>query len=224
MPTLLALVNQTLADMKQPPIITVANAKPLINVIVGGINDAIIDIYTRAKWQFRIASAPINMVSGQSDYLVPADFGSVEQDIVLTDKTIYYEPTGSFLGGMHSSGLPSMFTLIDADHFRFDPIPNDEFVAAWPQIMVVYLRRPVLVSQDGDIPNLPMEFQDALKAKARLRWKAAQEYSQSDLQMEEGLYEGMIGKKIASYLISPGKRQGMKPLRGNNVRTSFRRF
>jgi aconitase B len=89
---------------------------------------------------------------------------------------------------------------------------------------VTYKRRPVLVAMDEDRPMLPMEFQDALKAKGRLRWKAAQEYSQADLQMEEGTYEAMIARKMASYLMTPGKRLGMRNQVKSSVRSPFRRF
>jgi len=224
MPPLLALVNTALADMKQPAVTTVVGAKPLVTVMVSAINDAIIDIYTRAKWKFRIASQAVNMVAGQSDYLVPADFGSVEQDIQTSDRTIPFCPPQTFLETTTSTGQPSLFTLIDGDHLRFAPTPNADFVAKWPQLMLTYMRRPVLVVRDDDVPNLPMEFQDCLKTKARLRWKTAQEYSATDLQMENAIYEGQLNAKLNSYLMTPGKRLGMRIQTTMSPRVPYRKF
>jgi hypothetical protein len=164
------------------------------------------------------------MVEGQTDYIVPDDYGSIEQDIEIGDHFIYYTPTQILVQSSHVNGLPSAFTLIDSGHLRFSPAPNADFVAKWPQVMLVYKRRPRLVYLDTDRPDFPMEFQDALKAKGRLRWKAAQEYSQADLQMEEGTYEAMIARKMASYLMTPGKRLGMRNHMAASSRVPFRRF
>lgn len=222
-PRLLDLVNAVLDDVKQPNITTVIGAKAPARVIVQGINDALIDLFTRVKWSFREASAAVNLVVGQRDYLVPADFGSIEGDIVAENLTVYYVPKNQLQSSLNISGPVATFTLIDADHFRFDPTPNADFVAKFPQLLVDYLRRPVLVKYDDDVPSVPIEFQDILKTMGRLRWKKMNEYSTTDINDEKATYEQLIALKTMSYLTTPGKRQGMKLRLGQNPRTPYRK-
>lgn len=210
MPNLLALVNLALAECNQPKIASIKNAKPIVDGMVDAINDAIVDIYTRAKWNFLHAQAPIDMQSGVQDYPVPADFGYVTNDIIIGDKKITFYPYEQFAIWSGVQGDLTTFTLVQPDTLRFCPVPSDDFVAQWPQIMLNYTRRPVLVSNDEDVPNLPKEFKEALRLAATMRWKKTKEYSPVDIQTDKQSYEQCIVSKLASYLRDPSRTHGLQ--------------
>ena len=215
-PRLLDLVNQVLDEVKQPNISSITVAKPPHRAVVNGINDAIVDIYTRAKFPFRKAEAAITLAEGVSDYLAPADFASLDQDIEIPNGEIVYVPISRFSESI-SSGSPSVFTLSDGDHIRLSPAPNAEFVARLPQIMLTYYRRPFLLTKDDDYPNVPLEFMDLLKLRGGIFWKKTNEYSPSDIQFDKAEYEQKMSLKIASYLRAPGMRAGLKFPGGRSI-------
>ena len=208
-PRLLDLVNQILDEVKQPNIASITSAKPPHRAIVNGINDALLDIHTRAKFAFRKAEAAITLAADESDYLVPADFGSLDQDIVIPNGLITFVPISKFIHAA-SSGSPSFFTMKDGDHITLSPAPNADFVAKLPQIMLTYYRRAAILTKDDDYPNVPLEFIDLLKLRGGMFWKKMNEYSMGDIQFDKAEYEQKMSLKIASYLRAPGMRAGMR--------------
>ena len=218
-PRLLDLVNQVLDEVKQPNIASIVSAKPPHRAIVNGINDALLDIHTRAKFAFRKAEAAITLAADQADYLVPADFASVDQDIVIPNGLIVFIPVSKFTHSV-SSGSPSFFTMKDGDHITLSPAPNAEFVARLPQIMLTYYRRAAILTKDDDYPNVPLEFIDLLKLRGGLFWKKMNEYSLGDIQFDKAEYEQKMSLKIASYLRAPGMRAGMRMPSGGSSRST----
>jgi len=223
MPNLLALVNFALDECKQQRVKTVANAKPTINAIVNGINDAIIEIYVRGKWKHREAAQAITMAEGVSDYPVPSDFASIWKDIEIPSGVIFYIDPAGFNSKPVVPGSPTCFTMADPGHLRFSPAPDATFVVKLPQLMLNYYRRPVLVVNDLDVPNLPMEFLDLLKLRGIITWKKQNEFSPMDIQNDQQHWEQLFTTKLTSYLGRAGKRQGLK-LAGIPSRTSYRGF
>ena len=215
-PRLLDLVNQILDEVKQPNIASITTAKPPHRAIVNGINDALLDIHTRAKFAFRKAEAAITLAEGESDYLVPQDFGSLDQDIVIPNGLIVFVPISKFIRST-ISGSPSYFTMKDGDHITLSPAPNAEFVQRLPQIMFSYYRRAMILTKDDDYPNVPLEFIDLLKLRGGLFWKKMNEFSPTDIQFDKAEYEQKMNLKIASYLRAPGMRAALRgPFSGRN--------
>jgi hypothetical protein len=205
-PSKLALVNESLAQLKQPQITTLANAKPLVILLGNSVDDCVNDIYSRANWRFRLRTFPFDLVAEQQFYSVPADFGNLySKGITAANLFIPYLSADDFdqvaltpYGSpVEQSGRPLAFTLHDFISFKFHPKPSAEFVALYPTLELQYFCSAQPILDENQAPFLPYAFKLCVVNFLKYRWMASNEYGVTDMQEAKGMYEGQLQLLLA---------------------------
>ena len=200
-PSKLALVNEALAALKQPPVTTLANQRPLVTMLGNSVDDCVNDIYSRANWRFRLRTQQIELVDGQQYYSVPSDFGNLYgKGVSAKNLFIPYLDRNSFDAVAltpygtpdEPSGQPQAFTMFDFISFEFFPKPDASFVASFPIIELKYLCSAQPVVDENQPPFLPYAFKLCVVNFLKYRWMASNEYGVTDMQEAKGMYEGQL--------------------------------
>lgn len=237
-PSKLALVNEALAQLKQPQITTLANQKPLVILLGNSVDDCVNDIYSRANWRFRLRTAQIELVADQQFYSVPADFGNLYGDgitganlfIPYVDANTFATTSTTPYGSPdEQSGKPQAFTIWDFISFKFYPKPSADFVASYPFLDLQYLCSAQPILDENQAPFLPYAFKLCVVNFLKYRWMASNEYGTTDMQEAKGFYEGQLALLLArndsapySHSIKSGYRIGGG--RSNQVVNKFNPF
>jgi hypothetical protein len=221
-PSKLALVNEALASLKQPPVTTLANQKPLITMLGNSVDDCVNDIYSRANWRFRLRVVPIDLVAEQEFYSIPPDFGNLySKGITASNLFIPYVSADDYDSLAQTpygtpgdpSGQPIVFTMRDFISFQFYPKPNASFVAVFPTLELQYLCSAEPVVNEEDSPFLPYAFKLCVVNFLKYRWMASNEYGVTDMQEAKGMYEGQLALLLTRNDPAPN---------GHRIRSGYR--
>jgi YD repeat-containing protein len=158
------------------------------NLVLEAVNDAVVEIYRSHRWAFARTTAYYNIVAGQSDYPLPADFVSMAyppswngyQLRELTPDDWYAQLP--FFNLQNMTGGP-IYCTADANFFRVYPTPTALAVTTAPQIRYTYERNAggrLTSSNDNASINLPYEFLEAVVAFGKWKLKTLLEYPDAD--------------------------------------------
>lgn len=75
--TLLQTVQTVVAALGEQPPSTLITPSPTTIVAIGAVNDAVSDIYSRARWEFRLKQFFVTLSTGDAVYGLPEDFGEM---------------------------------------------------------------------------------------------------------------------------------------------------
>lgn len=75
--TFLSLVQRAVMSLGETPPSTLVNPSQTTQVAMGAVNDAVADIYCRARWDWRLKQFFLTLTAGQASYDLPADFGEL---------------------------------------------------------------------------------------------------------------------------------------------------
>lgn len=200
-PSKLALVNEALAQLKQPPVTSLVNQKPLITMLANSVDDCVNDIYSRTNWRFRLRTYNIELVAEQQYYSIPPDFGNfygrgieaLNLFIPYLDKSEYDAFTLTPYGTpTDPSGPIQVFTMHDFISFKFYPKPDAAFVANFPFLELQYLCNAQPIVDESQSPFLPYAFKLCVVNFLKYRWMASNEYGVTDMQEAKAMYEGQL--------------------------------
>lgn len=207
MPSLLDLTSRVRREVTKESL-TSLNSDAVNNVIVDALNDAVEDIYFRAKWSWAKVAGNLVMVTGQSEYTQPSDFyrmasepeiGSIK--LIEVDAEEWYRRTFTtgLTGVQTSLGQPILY-MVDRALIKFWPTPSSDFVALAPTIRLLYYRRPsarlVIASDSAKAFDLPVEFNEAIVRFAVGKLKIFRQFD--DFQLDMARYEEIISRQLYS--------------------------
>lgn len=203
MPTLLALVSRVRREVTKETLATLTN-DAVNNVIVDNLNDAVDDIYFRAKWSWAKTAGNLVLVAGTSEYTLPSNFHRMATEVEIgttklqeVDAEEWTRKTYTNVTGVTASGQPVVY-MIDRAFIKFWPVPNTDFIALVPTITMLYYRRPstrLAIATDSDNAfDLPMEFQEALVRYAVARLKIFRQYDDWKIDMDR--YEEILQRQL----------------------------
>lgn len=188
---------------------------------VDAVNDALAEIWGRAKWDFRLAWHPLILATGNSWYNAPDDFAEFAFDLPTFAATspIEYQDWRKFIeenpwcravdvsaGGFgitwatqsssdaRNTGTPRIYSIF-ADRLFLYPSPDAAFMATNPSIALGYYRSSPEVAEPDDDIALPKGLLNAHKFLSLCFLKQALEYA--DFQADEGRAERYIAKELS---------------------------
>lgn len=220
-PTALEMVNRVQRECGVETVLSLANTNDRSETVREALNDAVVDIYNRARWEWLLTAYYVKLVAGQSQYQMPQNFDRLAMPARLTNTPMkeytaldwpYYIPTvdPGGQGGPHSY-------MVHNDILHLFPAPSAESVAQYPQIVLSYYKSPgqrVPASAAGDKAtwDVPMSFIEPIIAFGKWKLKLHLEYP--DSQAEIARYEQMIQQNLnkrRSSLQNPQMHQRFDP-------------
>lgn len=209
MPTLLSLVSRVRREVTKETLATLTN-DAVNNIIVDNLNDAVEDIYFRAKWSWAKVTGALTLVAAQSDYTLPADFHSMATEVEIgttklreVDAEDWTRYTYTNVTGVTASGQPVLY-MIDRTFIRFWPTPNSDFITTVPTISLLYYRRPskrlTITNDSANAFDLPSEFQEAIARYAIGRLKIFRQFDDYKIDMDR--YEEIVQRQLYADTIS----------------------
>lgn len=203
MPTLLNLASRVRREVTKETLVTLTN-DATNNVIVDNLNDAVEDIYFRAKWSWAKVIGDLAVVATQSDYTLPANFHRLATEVELGTRKLreidaeeWVRTTGSNGIGTIPDGQPIIY-MIDRAFIRFWPTPSADFAALYPTIPILYYRRPstrlTLANDSASAFDLPAEFQEAIVRFAVGKLKIFRQFD--DFKLDLDRYEEIVQRQL----------------------------
>jgi hypothetical protein len=149
------------------------------------------EICNRARWEWQKCRTGIQLVAGQTEYPLPADFQRMSDDPLAAGIPLKpYTPEDYYVaiaGFMNSSGSPSMYT-VSSNKISIWPVPESDYVTYSPILPYTYFRNPgPRISADDDVFNIPGDFYETLVSFGKWKVKAFLEYP--DAEYEHQRYE-----------------------------------
>lgn len=197
MPSILTMVKRVKRECGLPePTTLVATTDKTAIVALDALNDAAVDIYSRKRWEWQESLYGVTLVSGTTQYALPADFmrlaqppeaGGYPVQGLTEEEWMQYVPLVST-----TSGSPQYYT-VHGYIFEIWPAPTDDYIAQYPILPFTYYRQPPARldgSDDAANLNLPVEFVECLIAYGKFKVKAFLEYP--DAGGEVQLYEKLL--------------------------------
>ena len=199
-PVALDMVNRVQRECGVEQISSMASSNDRSEVVREALNDGIIDLYSRARWEWLVNAYYINLVAGQSSYQLPQNFSTLAAPAQVTNSPMteytpldwpYYIPTmqNTGTGGPHSyyvqNGVINIF-----------PTPDANVIATYPIMKIAYVKNPgvrIPASAAGDAMtwDIPPEFVEPLIAFGKWKLKSYLEYP--DFQTDQARYSELIG-------------------------------
>lgn len=206
LPNLLNLVSRVRREVTKESL-TSLNNDAVNNVILDALNDAVEDIYFRAKWSWAKVAGNLTMVAAQSEYTFPADFYRMASEIeigsiklVEVDAEEWYRRTFTtgLTGVQTSTGQPILY-MVDRALIKFWPTPSAEFILLAPTVRMLYYKRPaarLLLADAAKAFDLPVEFTEAVVRFAVGKLKIFRQFD--DFQLDTARYEEIISRQLYS--------------------------
>ena len=202
-PTALDLVNRVQRECGVETVLSLANTNDRSETVREALNDAVIDIYNRARWEWLMTVYHIQLVAGRDQYQMPKNFDRLAMPVRLTNTPMkeytaldwpYYIPTvdPGGQGGPHSY-------MVHNDILSVFPAPSAESVAQYPKLILAYYKSPgprVPASADGDKTtwDIPEAFIEPMVAFGKWKLKMLLEYPDSPGEMAR--YEQLIQQNL----------------------------
>lgn len=220
-PTALEMVNRVQRECGVETITSLANANTRSEVVREALNDAVVDIYNRARWEWLLSTYYVTLVAGKDQYQMPQNFDRLAMPARVTNTPMkeytaldwpYYIPTmdPGGQGGPHSY-------MVHNDILHVFPAPSAESIAQYPQIALAYYkssgpRVPASAAGDKTTWDVPMAFIEPIIAFGKWKLKLHLEYPDSQAEMMR--YEQMIQQNLnkrRSSLQNPQMHQRFDP-------------
>lgn len=208
MPSLLSLVSRVRREVTKETLSSL-NDDATNNLIVDNLNDAVDDIYFRAKWSWAKTVGNLVLVAGTSEYTLPANFHRMASEVEIgatklreVDAEEWSRYTYQSPAGISTSGQPVVY-MVDRSFVKFWPAPNADFIAQVPTIALLFYRRPStrLIITDSTIAfDLPYEFTEAIVRYAIARLKIFRQFDDYKIDMDR--YEEIIQRQLYADTIS----------------------
>ena len=201
MPSILAMVQRVKRECGLPvPTTLVGTTDQTALVVLEALNDATVDIYMRARWEWKQCLYGLPLVAGTTQYALPADF----ERMCIDPKSAGYPISGlsqeewqqQIPAVSITSGQPQYFTT-HGYIFEIWPSPNAEFITNYPILPFTYYRLPpgrLDGSDDGANINIPAEFASALNCYGK--WKTKEFLEYPDSQLDHQRYEQELGVQL----------------------------
>lgn len=197
MPSILAMVQRVKRECGLPvPTTLVGTTDQQAIVALMALNDGANDIWNRKRWEWKQCLTAIPLVAGTVQYALPADF---ERECIPPTaggypvKGLTQEEWQQVIPVSNSqAGSPIYYTMHNKI-LEIWPVPNADYVAAYPTLPFTYYRLPPAYldgSDDSANISLPPIFQDALNSFAKWKTKEFLEYPDSGL--DRGRYEQAV--------------------------------
>lgn len=173
------------------------------------INDTLNDIYNECYLRFMETSQNYTLVDGVSDITngsgLPTDFvqainltlttTGLETRLIPKDyreiELLYPDPLDTTV---YPKNIPQYWYIYGDDIFVF-PTPNSAYT-----VKLRYLKKPTLLSDDADVPELPSEFAEILVCGAAGRILQVKDmYDQAAIQQNK--YDELLQKLVARYSV-----------------------
>jgi len=220
-PVALDMVNRVQRECGVEQITSMASGNDRSEVVREALNDSIIDLYNRARWEWLQETYFIPLVAGVDSYQLPQNFDRLAMPVRLTNTPMkeytpldwpYYIPTvdPGGQGGPHSYMVKNQVLSVF-------PAPTSDTVTTNPQFVLAYYKHPgvrIPASAAGDAMtwDVPPEFVEPLITFGKWKLKLYLEYP--DSQADMGRYEQLIQQnmnKRRSALQNPQMHQRFDP-------------
>lgn len=220
-PVALDMVNRVQRECGVESIASFATGNDRSEVVREALNDSIIDLYNRARWEWLVHVFNLPLVAGQSSYQLPQNFMRLASPLRVTNTPMkeytaldwpYYIPTidPGGQGGPHSY-------MIQGQVLTVFPAPGADIVALNPVFVMAYYKHAgvrIPASADGDAMtwDVPPEFIEPMIVFGKWKLKLFLEYP--DSQAEQGRYEQLIQQNMnrrRSSLQNPQMHQRFDP-------------
>jgi hypothetical protein len=209
MPTLLSLVSRVRREVTKETLVTL-NDDATNNLIVDNLNDAVDDIYFRAKWSWAKSLGNIVLVAGQSEYTLPANFHRMASEVEIgvvklreVDAEEWTRYTYQSPSGISTSGQPVLY-MVERGFIKFWPCPNADYIAQVPTVPLLFYRRPstrlTLTNDSANAFDLPYEFVEAIVRYAIARLKIFRQFDDYKIDMDR--YEEIVQRQLYADTIS----------------------
>ena len=220
-PVALDMVNRVQRECGVETITSLASGNDRSEVVREALNDSIIDLYNRARWEWLMQVYNLPLVAGQDSYQLPQNFMRLASPVRITNTPMkeytaldwpYYIPTvdPGGQGGPHSY-------MIQGQVLWVFPPPDATTVYYNPVFVMGYYKHPgvrIPASAAGDTMtwDVPPEFVEPLIVFGKWKLKLFMEYP--DAQAEQGRYEQLIQQNLnrrKSALQNPQMHQRFDP-------------
>lgn len=193
------------------------------------INDTQRSLFNTYELPFMEKTFTGVMIAGEHIFELPVDY-QVENALILTtadkvrDLTRHYVDFRDFIMSYPNvealeAAPPSIWTSYGNKIYFSRPLDEEHQVQLW------YLKKPILLSADGDVPELPEEFEELLVLGAYIRVLERNEdldlalyYKNGDYQDELDKLESRLGRRQTGTPTTMGQ-----PMRVSRGRRSGRR-
>lgn len=220
-PTALDVVNRVQRECGVEQIVSMASSNDRSEVVREAINDAVIDIYNRARWEWLVNVYHIRLISGQDSYQLPQNFDRLARPVQVSNTPMkeytaldwpYYIPTID-PGGQ---GQPHSY-MIQNQILSVFPAPNQEAIDQHAFLVFAYykhpgVRMPATSAADKQTWDVPPQFIEPLVSFGKWKLKTYLEYP--DAQAEVMRYEQLIQQNLnkrRSALQNPQMHQRFDP-------------
>lgn len=220
-PVALDMVNRVQRECGVEQITSFASGNDRSEVVREALNDCIIDLYNRGRWEWLEQVYVIPLVAGQDEYQLPQNFDRLAMPVRLTNTPMkeytaldwpYYIPTidPGGQGGPHSYMVHNQILTVF-------PAPDSGTVTAYPTMVMAYYKHPgvrIPASAAGDAMtwDIPPEFVEPMVIFGKWKLKLYLEYpdSQADMMRYEQLIQQNLNKR-RSALQNPQMHQRFDP-------------
>lgn len=184
------------------------NQTGVLAKIVGWVRDANNDIEKlKSEWRFLWRRALTVLVIGKQGYS-PLELNVPElkstQRIRVGEKILREIDWNEFLYRYElerGKGLPQVFAIAPDNSFWFYPAPDAAY-----SVTIDYFRKPIILVNDADVPQIPEEHHDCIVQKA-LMYYANFEEDQALYQLAAMRYEEKLSQLCSDQL----PRMGFEP-------------
>lgn len=170
----------TLATIRAQTLLTIREASDNSNFTTAQLNDLInqslLQIAPKIHYP-RKEDSGTQVTAGTADYDAASDFVSlisayfgdntVENDklplTVVNEETLKYIRPTWLVRTTASRGRPTRILLMDRNTFRLDPVPDATNAASGKKLWLYYVYTPAALSADGDTPDVPTIYHDAIQ-------------------------------------------------------------
>jgi hypothetical protein len=226
--TLQKTVQRIVSSLGDSAPATATSTSQKVRLAVDCVNDAVADIYGRAKWPFRLRFAAVTLQAGTPAYALPSDFGEFQLseisvpggtaalryvpylDLVAANPDwVVFGPnppgnlglvgaSGSY--GVEKASTPTSFTEWNSTLIIWPP-PNAAFVAECLAVAIPYYCHPAELEADDDTLPLPPNLWPGCTYLALAYLKSAMDYP--DTKTDENRAERMINKQLQRKTLVP---------------------
>ena len=220
-PTALDIINRVQRECGVEQIVTMASPNDRSEVAREAINDAVIDIYNRARWEWLVNVYNIRLVPSQDSYQLPQNFDRLARPVQVTNVPMkehtaldwpYYIPTID-TGG---EGRPHSY-MIQNQILSIYPPPNQAAIDQYQFMVFAYYKHPGVriaanAASDKQTWDVPAQFIEPLVVFGKAKLKTYLEYpdAQAELMRYEQLIQQNLNKR-RSALQNPQMHQRFDP-------------
>lgn len=220
-PLALDLVNRVQRECGVEQIVTMASPNKRSEVVREALNDAVVDIYNRARWEWLVTTHNIRIIAGRDQYQLPQNFDRLARPVQISNVPMkeytaidwpYYVPVVD-AGGQ---GQPNCY-MVHNQILSVYPQPNQAVLDQFQFIICTYYkhageRLQAVATSDLETWDIPPQFVEPLVVFGKYKLKLFLEYpdAQAEVQRYEQLIQQNMNKR-RSALQNPQMHQRFDP-------------